>query len=354
MATLDDVARLSQVSAMTVSRVINNKGAVSEATQQRVMAAIRQLNYRPNLVARGLATCRTNSIGVVVSRLENPNYAVMVAGINRKAAEYGYDILLGNGEDPAGLIHSVNTLLNKQVDGLIILPEETRNTEESGSQSKRSSLNFYGELEQLIAAGNVQLPVVLVGDFQMEGIAGRVGVDYYEGARMAVKCLYEKGHRRIGIAAHEAGLVGIWGERQRGFFDAMQELGCPVLDKDVIYCPEAMGAAMQVGIRFFAGDDLPTALYCSNDEIALGFLNAAAQCGVRVPEQISLIGHDGSLYSQVSYPRLTTVSISPLQIGAASMEMIAECLNESNEPAEQPRERIIKQELIDGNSVIQR
>ena len=96
MATLDDVARLSQVSAMTVSRVINNKGSVSETTQQRVMDAINQLNYRPNLVARGLATCRTNSIGVVVSRLENPNYAVMVAGINRKAAEYGYDILLSS------------------------------------------------------------------------------------------------------------------------------------------------------------------------------------------------------------------------------------------------------------------
>ena len=126
MATLDDVARLSQVSAMTVSRVINNKGSVSEATQQRVMDAINQLNYRPNLVARGLATCRTNSIGVVVSRLENPNYAVMVAGINRKAAEYGYDILLGNGEGTAGVIQSINTLLNKQVDGLIILPEETR------------------------------------------------------------------------------------------------------------------------------------------------------------------------------------------------------------------------------------
>ena len=107
---------------------------------------------------------------------------------------------------------------------------------------------------------------------------------------------------------------------------------------------------MQVGLRFFAGEDLPTALYCSNDEIALGFLNAAAQCGVRVPEQVSLIGHDGSLYSEVCYPRLTTVSISPLQIGAASMEIIAECLND---PSDKVRERTIKQELIDGNSVIQ-
>lgn len=351
MATLNDVARLSQVSAMTVSRVINNKGSVSEATQQRVMDAINQLNYRPNLVARGLATCRTNSIGVVVSRLENPNYAVMVAGINRKAAEYGYDILLGNGEDPAGLIQSVNTLLNKQVDGLIILPEETRDTEESDSRKKRSSLNFYGQLQQLITEGGARLPVVLVGDSQVEGIAGRVGVNYYEGARMAVRCLYEKGHRRIGIVAHEAGQVGIWGERQRGFFDEMRELGCPVRDEDVISCPEAMEAAMQVGLRFFAGEDLPTALYCSNDEIALGFLNAAAQRGVRVPEQVSLIGHDGSLYSEVCYPRLTTVSISPLQIGAASMEIIAECLND---PSDKVRERTIKQELIDGNSVIQR
>lgn len=117
MTTLDDVAKFSGVSAMTVSRVINNKGAVSEKTRHRVLDAIQQLNYRPNLVARGLATNRTNSIGVLVSYLENPIYAVVVSGINKTAEKYGMNIILGSGQDEESLLQSTNTLLNKQIDG---------------------------------------------------------------------------------------------------------------------------------------------------------------------------------------------------------------------------------------------
>ena len=112
MATLDDVALLSQVSAMTVSRVINNKDGVSAKTREKVMSAIRELNYRPNLVARCLATNHTNSVGVLVSRLENPVYSVIVSGINKAATECGMDIILGSGQDTESLIKSANTLMS--------------------------------------------------------------------------------------------------------------------------------------------------------------------------------------------------------------------------------------------------
>ncbi|MDD6200352.1 MAG: LacI family DNA-binding transcriptional regulator [Firmicutes bacterium] len=346
MATLDDVAALSRVSAMTVSRVVNNKPGVSAKTIAKVEAAIQALNYRPNLVARSLVTNRVDSVGVLFSRLENPQYSVMVSGIVQTAARCGLDVVLGNGHDMDSLLKSVNTLISKQIDGLIVLPVEV--SAEDGKTSAEDTLRFYAELERILSEMPTgSLPTVLLEDSEIRGISGRVRVDYRGGAKMAVNYLVENGHRKIGMVRHTVKDAGIWRERYLGFLEAMEENHCPIVEEYIASSSHSVSSGFEAGLGLLSRQDRPTAVYCANDEIAVGVRNAAAACGLRVPEDISIIGHDGSLYSETTYPRLTTVSIRSFDMGKACMEQLYGALNgKKMEPV-----RTIEPVLIPGGSV---
>lgn len=346
MATLEDVAALSGVSAMTVSRVVNNKPGVSTKTIAKVEAAIRQLNYRPNLVARSLVTNRANSIGVLFSRLENPLYSVMVSGIVQTAAEYGLDVVLGNGHDVNSLIKSANILISKKIDGLIVLPVEVNLHGVEGDPD--ANRHFYSELEDILSSmAPTTLPTVLLENCQIQGVSGIVLVDYRGGAEMAVNHLLENGHQKIGMVCHEKCDAGIWQERFQGFLNAMNANNCTINNNYIVYCSLSIGSSFEAVSRLLTKPDRPTALYCANDELAVGALNAAVACGLRVPDDISIIGHDGSLYSETTFPRLTTISIRPFEIGAVCMEQLYLALDKKGaDPI-----RIVAPVLIQGNSV---
>lgn len=346
MATLDDVATLSGVSAMTVSRVVNNKPGVSQKTIAKVEAAIRQLNYRPNLVARSLATNRANSIGVLFSRLENPLYSVMVSGIVKAAAESGLDVVLGNGHSVSSLIKSANILISKQIDGLIVLPVETNSHGVEGSLI--DTLHFYSQLEDMLTGmAPSPLPTILLENRQIQGISGLVRVDYHSGAEMAVQYLVANGHSKIGFVSHKERNAGIWLERYQGFLDAMSNCGCAVNEHFVIDCNLSIDSSFEAVSQLLSKPDLPTALYCANDELAVGALNAALSCGLRVPDDISIIGHDGSMYSETTFPKLTTVSIQPFETGVMCVEQLNLALNKKSiAPI-----RTVEPILIKGNSV---
>ena len=346
MATLDDVALLSQVSAMTVSRVINNKDGVSAKTREKVMSAIRELNYRPNLVARCLATNHTNSVGVLVSRLENPVYSVIVSGINKAATECGMDIILGSGQDTESLIKSANTLMSKQIDGLIVLPIETRTN--NSDLDIASMVRFYKDFESISEeASQSGLPVILMEDYRITGVSGWVREDYKGGAKLAVNYLCQNGHKKIGVICHKFNDRGIWNERYQGFLEAIEENGCPINANYNDSSYDSVEDGFKAGMRLFSKSDLPTAIYCANDEIAVGLLNAAITCKLKVPEDISIIGHDGSLYSEISCPRLTTVSIQPYEIGRTCMEQVYHqiCGKKVSDV------RVVEPKLIEGESV---
>ena len=325
MATLDDVAALSQVSAMTVSRVVNNKPGVSAKTIAKVEAAIAQLGYRPNLVARSLVTNRINSIGVLLSRLENPLYAVMVSGIVQTAAGYGLDVVLGSGRDMDSLLKSVNTLISKQIDGLIVLPVEVNS--EVGATSAEDTRRFYAELERILSGiPSGGLPTVLLENCEIAGISGHIRVDYRGGAELAVDHLVEMGHTKIGMLYHTV-QEGIWKDRYLGFVQGMEKHGCTVRPEYIMGCSDSVLSGFEAGRVLLGREDRPTAIYCANDEIAVGVRNAAAACGLRVPEDISIIGHDGSIFSQTTYPRLTTVSIGSFEMGKACTEQLCRALS---------------------------
>lgn len=346
MATLEDVAALSGVSAMTVSRVINNSQKVSAKTIAKVEAVIQELNYRPNLVARGLATNRTSTVGILISYLENPMYSRMVSGVVQTASAYGQDVILGIGYSTESLMKSIDTLLGKQIDGLIVLPIEMR--AQSTEEDIAHMASFYEKLERVLTEElGGRLPVISTEDYQMSGISGRVRVDYRGGAKTAVKYLYDNGHRKIGMICHDLSDKGIWNERYQGFLEAMEEIGCAVEEKYNCSTVNSVQGGFEAGMKLFSRSELPTAIYCANDIIASGVLKAAITCKLRVPEDISIIGHDGSLYSENTYPRLTTVSICPYEVGEACMEQLYALLN--GRPIE--KDRIISSELVKGESV---
>lgn len=352
MATLEEVARHCGVSTMTVSRVINNKGYVAKETRELVNKAIDELNYRPNLIARSLVTNRTSTIGVLMTRLENPVYSVIVSGLTQEAVKHDYDIILSTSSDVDSSLKSVNTLINKQIDALILLPMEIRGTIDIKSESYEESIKGIGEFYQRF--GNIasefqqeNLPIVIIGTSRIENVSYYVNEDYRAGAVMAVEYLVEKGHRNIGYLHHQITDEGVWGERYQGFFEAMDELKCPVNPRNFESCIDTIESGYEAMGRLLSKCQDMTAVYCANDIIAVGAANAILSQGLRIPEDISIIGHDGSIYSETVHPRLTTVSIEPYEIGKQAFDLAKDIID--GECA--VKEIVVLPKIIEGKSV---
>ena len=218
MATLDDVALLSQVSAMTVSRVINNEEQHIRKNTGKSDVSDPGAKLPPQFGSQ--MSCHESRIilvGVLVSRLENPVYSGdRVAGINKAATECGMDIILGSGQDTESLIKSANTLMSKQIDGLIVLPIETRTN--NSDFNIQSMVRFYKDFESISEeASQSGLPVILMEDYRITGVSGWVREDYKGGAKLAVNYLCQNGHKKIGVICHKFNDRGIWNERYQGF-----------------------------------------------------------------------------------------------------------------------------------------
>lgn len=338
MPTLNDVAREANVSPITVSRVMNGSQAVRAETKEKVMKAVKKLNYQPNLLARSLSADRMNSIGVLVTRVENPMYSLMVSGIYSEAAEHGYDVILSCSHDLESSMQSIHTLLNKRVSGLVILPIEYQVEKGSAGKNDTGSTNdlkmmnqFAGRYAQTVRQYAPQdFPAVAIGSLVTEGVSSRVIENYGGGAVMAVDYLVRHGHRKIGFISHYDRSEGIWGERYRGFMQAMEKNGLPVEKSWIAYSNETVGSAKEAMNCILAEQSRPTAVYCANDIIAVGALNAAADSGLSVPEDISVIGHDGSSFGEMVRPPLTTVAIYPVEIGKKAVRLLFDAMKKES------------------------
>lgn len=313
MATLNDVAREAGVSPMTVSRVMNGSSAVKEETKKRVLEAVNKLNYQPNLLARSLSADRMDSIGVVVTRMENPMYSLMVAGIYNEAAVYGYDVVIACSHDLHSSMQSVQTLLSKRVSGLIVLPIEYRM---EGEQNLPMMAGFEQEFSRRMQKyAKWDFPIVTIGQQLPEGACSRIIENYEDGAVSAVEYLAEQGHRKIGFVSHSCFDKGIWKERYQGFEKAIGKYGLETKKEWTVFSEETVEGARQAVLRLLEQEELPTALYCANDVLAAGTCLAVADKGLSVPGDISVIGHDGRDFGEMLRPALTTMAIEPMELG---------------------------------------
>lgn len=321
-ATLADVARLSGVSAMTVSRVLNGTSKVSEPTQIRVRRAMAQLRYRPNPLARGLAQGRSYTIGVVTFDTGHYGPSSTLLGIERATRQRGYGLTLAvtAHTDRSAVREAVLSMADRRVDGMVVITP------------------FVGAIGALLDLGR-DVPVV-VAEAGKPSEATVVGIDQVFGARIATQHLLDLGHRTV----HHVGGPPDWieaGLRAQGWREALRTAHrsepAPV---EGDWTP---AAGYHAGLQL-ADDPEVTAVFVANDQMALGVLHALHQKGVRVPNDISVVGFDDTPESLFYQPSLTTVRQDFAALGELAVESLDRMIA-TNEPID-PELRLIAPSLI--------
>jgi DNA-binding LacI/PurR family transcriptional regulator len=298
--TMDDVAREAGVSRALVSLVMRGQPNVSQAKRSLVLDAAAQLGYRPNAMARSLASRRTKTIGVILDDLRNPFFAEIVDGIEALASEDGYQVLLGvGGRQPRRERAAVINLLEYRVDGLILV----------SSRMPVSDIRT--------AAGEV--PMVMVGRRCRDVDADLVIIDESRGVELVLEHLIALGHRRI---THIDGGSGAGGPQRRTAF--MREMRRQRLagTAEVIPGDFIEGAGAEAARVMLEASSLPTAVFAANDLVATGVLGEFDRAGVRVPEDVSIVGYDDISVARLPRISLTTVHQPRPAMGRMAFELL--------------------------------
>ncbi|HVO71238.1 MAG TPA: LacI family DNA-binding transcriptional regulator [Aggregatilineaceae bacterium] len=328
--TIEDVAKLANVSTATVSHVINETRYVSESTRQSVLDAIEQLNYRPSALAKGLASNRTCLVGVVLSDINNPLFRNVYIRIESELSEAGYDLILANtGEDIARQNSILEALFSRQVDGLIVAPNH-------GTGGKSNPLK------------NAGVPVVVIDRFSEEKRLPTITVNNEEITYQAISHLISDGHQRIGFVG---GLMDKYGgvstvtERLKGFRRAMQQNHLPVLEEHIHVLGKACQSdGYQAGMRILGTDRRPAALFTTNILLLLGVLQAMQELNLRCPEDVGIISFDHDHWTDVYVPPISLVKQPTDAIGIAAARQLIRLMGGEEQVEE--IEQVLPCELI--------
>lgn len=313
-ASIYDVARESGVSVFTVSAVVNKKSHVGKKLRERVEAAIRKLNYRPNLIARSLAKQRTHTIGMIVPDIANPFFPMVVRGAEDAAQKHGYNLLLCNSDDNLDKEASaIELLLSKRVDGILL-------TKAAG--------DLLPPLRQMIKEMNI--PFVLVMRTYPKLTKDAVITDDYQGAYDAVCHLARAGRRRIGLVSGPLKVSNAMA-RWQGFHDALKAQGLSFDPKLVIEGDYRIESGFRAGHALLSHH--PDGIYVANHLMTIGLLKAAEEMGLSCPDDFGLVSFDDYPWLGVFRPRLTTVELPKHQLGSEAAKLLIERIAGSRKKA---------------------
>lgn len=300
--TLEQVAKRARVSTATVSRVLNNLEVVKDSTRRRVLQAVEELKYHPNLHARSLAGGKSSTIGMIVSNVANPFFVDVFRSLDEAARDRNYDVLVEQTDYRVErLVESVRTMLGKRVAGLAVIvsemaPEVIREIEESG------------------------VPVV----FYDVGAPGpkttNVRVRYEAGMLRVVQYLYSLGHRQMAFVGHHAGLSPLQ-VREKVFIETVRQYGKEVEFRTALNVDSPAGGA-QAARDLLTSGFRPTAVVCVNDYMAMGVLRELRSHGLIVPTDVSVTGFDNIEFSEFTNPPLTTLNIPRASIGRMAVDAL--------------------------------
>lgn len=307
--TIYDVAREANVSMATVSRVVNGNPNVKPATRKKVLEVIERLGYRPNAVARGLASKKTTTVGVIIPDISNPFFAELARGIEDIATMYKYNIILSNSDQNKDKeLHLLNTMLGKQVDGIVFMGGNI--SEEHVAEFKRSPA-----------------PIVLAGSLEDSEQVPSVNIDYEQATFDAVNTFIEKGHKKIAM------VIGPYHEpinkekKLVGYKKALEAAGIPVDEALIVEGDYTYDSGIEAFDKLIELTEKPTAIFVGSDEMAVGVVHGAQDKGYSVPEDFEVISSDNTRISLMVRPQLTTV-IQPLyDIGAVAMRLLTKFMN---------------------------
>jgi len=307
--TIYDVAREANVSMATVSRVVNGNPNVKPVTRKKVMEVIERLGYRPNAVARGLASKKTTTVGVIIPDISNIFFAELARGIEDIATMYKYNIILSDSDqNHEKELRLLNTMLGKQVDGIVFMGGNI--TEELISEFEKSPV-----------------PIVLAGSIEETKKIPSVNIDYEQAVMDAVNEFIERGHKRIAFVVgplHEP-KNGV--KNMQGYKKALEAAGIPFDEELVVEGDYTYDSGLEAIEKLAGLENKPTAILVGSDEMALGVVHGAEDRGFKIPDDIEVITSDNTRLSLMVRPQLTTV-VQPLyDIGAVSMRLLTKLMN---------------------------
>ncbi|EJL6261236.1 substrate-binding domain-containing protein [Vibrio cholerae] len=304
MATMKDIARLAGVSTSTVSHVINKSRFVSDEIAERVNNAAQQLNYAPSALARSLKMNRTKTIGMLVTTSTNPFFGEVVKGVERSCYHQGYNLILCNTEgDNQRMKASINTLLQKRVDGLLLMC----------STLEGERLDVFDRYPDI--------PIVVMDWGPILFASDKIQDNSLQGGYMAAKHLIECGHKEIGcitgpLIRHQAQM------RYEGYKRALAEAEIAMNPDWIVESDFECEGGYQAFEKLYQRGKLPSALFVSNDMMAMGVIQAASQRGLRIPDDLSLIGYDDVHIAKFMTPALTTIHQPKYRLGKAAVDTL--------------------------------
>jgi len=291
---LEQVARRAKVSTATVSRVLNNASVVKTTTRTRVLKAIEELKYHPNLHARHLAGGKSRTIGVILSNMENPFFFDIYKTVENEAHARGFEVVVANTDYRSEqLVASIRLMIGRRVAGLAAIVSEMEPA-------------LIDELTES------RIPVVFYDVGSPRRNITNIRVNYRRGIDKVIEYLYSLGHRRLGFVGHHA-MLGPIGERMKPLTEAAARFAS--LEVQTAADEDTLEGGRQSVRTLLSTGYQPTAIVCVNDITAVGALRELRERGLRVPQDISVTGFDNVKLSEFCYPALTTVHIPRDRIG---------------------------------------
>jgi len=333
MSTIRDVAERAGVSVGTVSHVLTGSGTVGKARRERVLAAIRDLNYRPNPIARSLKTRQTKMLGAIVADITNPFYPQLVRGAEDAALKRHYVLITVNTDDQVERERDVmSMLLARRVDGLLLVP--------SPHASDRP------HIESAVEAGT---PLVLV-DRYVEGIAtDTVAVNNTKGVQMAMNHLIRLGHKRIAYLGANWELSNTR-QRRCAYGQALQDAGIPLEPGIVCFGDFRQPSGYRLTKELCLLPDPPTAIFAANAMMGMGALQAVHELGLKCPQEISIAIFDDLPFMNIVQPHPTAVSQPAYEIGVRAADLLIDRIEGKVESSERQRIELDPQLMVRGST----
>ncbi|WP_125705385.1 catabolite control protein A [Lacticaseibacillus daqingensis] len=308
--TIYDVAREANVSMATVSRVVNGNPNVKPATRKKVLEVIDKLDYRPNAVARGLASKKTTTVGVIIPDVTNMFFSSLARGIDDVATMYKYNIILANSDENSQKeVQVLNTLLAKQVDGLIYMGNDISDgVRQEFSRSKT--------------------PIVLAGSVDPDEQVGSVNIDYVAAVEAATTQLIASGNKQVALVTGPLSQPINGQYRLKGYKQALEKAGL-AYDESLVFEAET---SYHAGLALFAQLQKAgaTAAVVGDDEVAVGLLDGALDAGVSVPADFELITSNNTKLTEMARPQLTSIDQPLYDIGAVAMRLLTKMMNKED------------------------
>lgn len=307
--TMEDIAERTGVSINTVSRALNDKPDINEETKKEILRVADELDYQPNRFAQGLRSSKTYTLGVIVADIQNPFFSALLKGVEKAARKEGYSIIVQDtDENYENEKTAIKTALAEQVDGLLISPVQTND-------------------QTIIELEQSELPFVLLGRHFDKLNTPYVVTDDVHGASAAVDHLVDRGHERIALINGPA-YISSSKERFKGYRRAMKDHDISIPDAFVLENNVTIENGYKTARELLSRPERPTAVLCYSDFVALGVLKAARNEGLKIPEDLAVVGYDDIFFSTCLETPLTTVRIPKRELGNKAFEILIDLMAE--------------------------